>query len=102
MCELKCLFGQFDISDASAVEQLHLQVQNDFGPVDILVNNAAVLPIGSFMSGSYEEIKRVVDVNINAVLLVIKNNNSKNVDIFKLNASSLDDSCVFRNNDAPS
>lgn len=68
------MFCQFDISDASAVEQLRLEVQNDFGPVDILVNNAAVISLGSFMNGSYEQIKRVVDVNINAVMLVIKNN----------------------------
>lgn len=76
------MFGQCDISDASAVAKLRLEVEKDFGPVDILVNNAAVLPMGSFMNGSYEQIKRIVDVNINAVMLVINNNNVKNVDIF--------------------
>lgn len=100
--ELKRISGQFDIADPSAVEKLRLEVQNDFGPVDILVNNAAVLPMGSFMSGSFEQRKRIVDVNINAVMLVMKLI-AKNVKkCIEPDPSFLDDSCVFGIHDASS
>lgn len=59
-----------DITDNDAIEKLRLQIENDLGPVDILVNNAAILPLLSFQKGSHEEVQRIVDVNITANYIV--------------------------------
>lgn len=72
---------QFDIADPSAIEKLHSEIENDFGPVEILVNNAAILPSGLFINETFDQMKRMIDVNINAVILVIKLM-PKNVNIY--------------------
>jgi NAD(P)-dependent dehydrogenase (short-subunit alcohol dehydrogenase family) len=38
---------QVDIGDCDSIEQLHLEVLNRFGPLDILVNNAVARPPGA-------------------------------------------------------
>lgn len=97
---------QFDIADSSAIEKLHSEIENDFGPVEILVNNAAILPSGLFINETFDQMKRMIDVNINAVILVIKLMCLKCEYIFIFSKSdpsfSIDDSCIFEDNDATS
>lgn len=56
----------------NAVDALRTEVEKDLGPVDILVNNAGIIPKRSLRGGTYDEIKRIIDVNLNAVVLVNK------------------------------
>lgn len=62
-----------DITDSEAIEKLRSQIENDLGPVDILINNAAILPLLSFREGSIKEVQRIVDVNITANFIVRSN-----------------------------
>lgn len=59
-----------DITDNNAVEQLRIKIENDLGAVDILINNAALMPLMSLREGSHQEVRRIVDVNITANYIV--------------------------------
>lgn len=59
-----------DITDYENIEGLRLKVEKDLGPVDILINNAAILPLVSLQEGTTREIQRIVDVNLTANLIV--------------------------------
>lgn len=58
------LSGQVDVSDSAQVEKLHEEVVNDLGVVDILINNAAILPLMSFREGTSSDIERIIKVNL--------------------------------------
>lgn len=59
-------FTQIDVSDGSAVRALRKQIEIDIGPVDILINNAGLMPLLSLREGTEEEIERIVKVNVTA------------------------------------
>lgn len=59
-----------DITDTDAIEELRKRVESDLGPVDILINNAAIIPLLSLREGTHKEVKRIVDVNITANYIV--------------------------------
>ncbi len=54
-----------DLSDVQAFANYALQV---FGPVDVIVNNAGVMPLSPLHELKVEEWNRMIDVNIRGVL----------------------------------
>lgn len=67
-------YDQIDVADYKQINQLQKEIENDLGFVDILVNNAAILPVLSIREGSEEEIERIVKVNITSHYYVRINN----------------------------
>jgi 3-oxoacyl-[acyl-carrier protein] reductase len=60
-----------DISDRVAVDALFAAIDKSHGGrVDILVNNAALFQIKPTTEQTFEEFRRIVDVNLNAAFLV--------------------------------
>jgi all-trans-retinol dehydrogenase (NAD+) len=59
-----------DVSVFSAVKELSKSVEADIGPVDILVNNAAVLPLVSLREGTEHDLDRIIDVNFKSHIWV--------------------------------
>ncbi len=57
-----------DVSDEQAVEKLAAKVEDAYGVVDVLVNNAGIGLAGSFFETSSEEWGRVLDVNLWGVI----------------------------------
>ncbi|XP_055609535.1 uncharacterized oxidoreductase YoxD-like [Uranotaenia lowii] len=55
-----------DVSDFRAVRELRKGIEKKLGPVDILINNAALLAFGNSTDGSEEDAQRVIDVNLMA------------------------------------
>lgn len=53
-----------DVSRAEDVERLFTEAAGRFGPVDILVNNAALYPKQGFLEASHEDWRRVIEVNV--------------------------------------
>lgn len=53
-----------DVSDFADVKQLRNDIEEDLGPVDILVNNAALIPAVSLMEGKPDDIERILKVNV--------------------------------------
>jgi NAD(P)-dependent dehydrogenase (short-subunit alcohol dehydrogenase family) len=61
-----------DIALTSAVQQMAEQVLSDFGGIDVLVNNAARLPLVLFEEASLEEWDRTINVNLRGPFLTCK------------------------------
>ena len=62
-----------DVTDIKAIQKLRSDIESDFGcDVDILINNAGLIPYKSFLDQSYEEITKVTAVNVNAVYMMTK------------------------------
>ena len=54
-----------DVSDAEAVQQMITQVEHDAGPVDLLVNNAAVIaPLGPVWEVTPEDWWQLMEINL--------------------------------------
>ncbi|MFC5719818.1 SDR family oxidoreductase [Streptomyces gamaensis] len=57
-----------DVADEQAMEKLAEQVAQEYGVVDVLVNNAGVAVAGSFLDTPAEDWRRVLDVNLWGVI----------------------------------
>lgn len=57
-----------DVSDATSVEALASSIVDEFGHVDIVVNNAGVGPLVTFDEVSLEDFRWVLDINLWGVI----------------------------------
>lgn len=55
---------QADVSDASAMRKLFDQAEAEFGPVDVLVNNAGIVKVSPLAQVSDEDYQRQIAVNL--------------------------------------
>jgi NAD(P)-dependent dehydrogenase (short-subunit alcohol dehydrogenase family) len=58
-----------DVSRAEDVARAFAEVNERFGPVEVLVNNAGVVPPGKFVDLSYESFQRTVRINLDGAFL---------------------------------
>ena len=65
--QVKCMMYVGDVGDASVCEQLFTQIHKQFGPLDVLINNAGIAYIGLFQDMKPEDWNRIVQVNLNSV-----------------------------------
>ena len=75
--EIKTAGGQAlalaaDISDESQVNQAASQLRDSFGPCDILMNNAAVMPAGQVHETEPDDFDRCLAVNLRGTYLVCR------------------------------
>ncbi|MFF0156527.1 SDR family NAD(P)-dependent oxidoreductase [Streptomyces sp. NPDC005263] len=61
-----------DISDSAAVHAAVAQVAGELGPVEVLVNNAAIDVIGRFVDSAEETWDRIIDVNLRGTITVTR------------------------------
>jgi short-subunit dehydrogenase len=61
-----------DVSDRSATIDAIAQVESVLGPIDVLVANAGIGAYGPFVDMSYEELERVVGVNVLGTMYAIR------------------------------
>jgi NADP-dependent 3-hydroxy acid dehydrogenase YdfG len=64
----KALYVKTDVSQKTAVDNLIATTLNHFGTVDVLWNNAGVMPISFFEEGKTGEWDAMIDINIKGVL----------------------------------
>lgn len=57
-----------NVTDAQAFSDLIAEVEQAVGPVDILINNAGIMPIGPFEDQDDALDRRVFDINVHGVL----------------------------------
>ena len=62
--ELNCTSYVCDITDSSAVESTVSKIIEKFGKIDVLVNNAGVWVDGNLEDNTYNDIARVIFVNV--------------------------------------
>ncbi|MEM6823729.1 MAG: SDR family NAD(P)-dependent oxidoreductase [Pseudomonadota bacterium] len=58
-----------DMGDASAVAAMFARIEEEHGPVEVLVNNAGIAMPDDFLSYPLESFERVIDVNLKGVFL---------------------------------
>lgn len=61
-------FRQLDVTDRTDFEAFIAATEQAFGQVDVLVNNAGLMPLSLFTSLKVEEWDRMIDVNVRGVL----------------------------------
>lgn len=59
-----------DVSNYNEIRDLRKQIEEDLGPVDILINNAGILAALSLREGAPEDIDRIIRVNLTAQFYV--------------------------------
>ena len=57
-----------DVTDAESFEGFLQQVEAKLGPLDVLINNAGIMPIGPFLEETDATTRRMVDINLNGVV----------------------------------
>jgi NAD(P)-dependent dehydrogenase (short-subunit alcohol dehydrogenase family) len=57
-----------DVSDRASFQRFLDDAERTLGPIDVLVNNAGIMPVGPFLDESPEVTRRQVDVNVHGVI----------------------------------
>jgi len=63
-----CLCSQVDVTDIQAMKDAIVKAEEQFGPVDCMVNNAGVMYLGNPWEQDMDEWRAMVDVNILGVM----------------------------------
>jgi NAD(P)-dependent dehydrogenase (short-subunit alcohol dehydrogenase family) len=58
-----------DVTDRESFAAFLDETERQLGPLDVLVNNAGIMPVGPFVTESDEAAQRLVDINIHGVIL---------------------------------
>ncbi|AEA47859.1 SDR family NAD(P)-dependent oxidoreductase [Archaeoglobus veneficus] len=66
------LFVRTDVGDEESIKRLANKVFEEFGKVDILINNATVVKTGSILELPLEEWDQTWSINVRAAILTIK------------------------------
>jgi NADP-dependent 3-hydroxy acid dehydrogenase YdfG len=59
---------ELDVTDRSSFERYLDAAEKELGPVDVLINNAGIMPVGVFADESDETARLMVDINIHGVI----------------------------------
>jgi NADP-dependent 3-hydroxy acid dehydrogenase YdfG len=57
-----------DVTDRASFTRYLEETESQLGPLDVLINNAGIMPIGPFVSESDATAKRMIDINLNGVI----------------------------------
>src|SRR5262249_55779965 len=57
-----------DVTDRSSFEAFIDEAERELGPLDVLVNNAGIMPVGPFLAETDETAIRQVDINVHGVI----------------------------------
>lgn len=88
--DVKALTIGADISNEEQVEKMIKEIVNQFGKIDVLVNNAAYCQDNDYLEKTKEEFMEVLEVNVVGTFLVTKYFSKYNSDGVVMNISSLD------------
>lgn len=61
-----------DVSNVEEVQAMYREFMDRYGKFDILVNNAGILVQGKLIDMPYEEVKRMIDIDLFALFVTIK------------------------------
>jgi NADP-dependent 3-hydroxy acid dehydrogenase YdfG len=58
-----------DVTDRASFEAFLRRTEDELGPLEVLVNNAGIMPIGPFAEERDETTKAIIDINVHGVML---------------------------------
>lgn len=62
-------YATLDVTDAQSFAAFLDQVERDLGPLDVLVNNAGIMPVGLLVEEPDDVTRRILDINVYGVIL---------------------------------
>jgi NAD(P)-dependent dehydrogenase (short-subunit alcohol dehydrogenase family) len=65
-------YARLDVTDRESFAAFLDDVERELGPIDVLVNNAGICPVGVFLDESDAIAKRTIDINLFGVILGTK------------------------------
>lgn len=68
----RCLSKEVDISDEQAVTALFDQVQSELGGIDILINNASIVPYVAWDEVDLQHWRKIIDVNLTGTFIMTR------------------------------
>src|SRR5262249_21739486 len=63
---------QADVASKPATEAMAVQVAKQFGPIDILINNAGILRPGTALKLNDEDFDEMIDVNLKGMIYAVQ------------------------------
>jgi NADP-dependent 3-hydroxy acid dehydrogenase YdfG len=63
---------ELDVTDRDSFAAFLDGVEEELGPVDVLINNAGIMPVGRFVDEDDLTARRMVDINLHGVILGMK------------------------------
>ena len=61
---------QADVSNPQEVDQLFKKTLTEFGQIDVVVNNAGIMPLSSIVKNDVETFDKVININLRGTFLV--------------------------------
>ena len=58
-----------DVTDRASFDGFLTEVESQLGPLEVLINNAGIMPIGPFVAETDATAARMIDINLNGVIL---------------------------------
>jgi NAD(P)-dependent dehydrogenase (short-subunit alcohol dehydrogenase family) len=59
---------ELDVTDPASCRAFLDEVERRLGPLDVLVNNAGIMPVGPFVSETDATARRIIDINVHGVI----------------------------------
>ncbi|NEW42046.1 SDR family oxidoreductase [Nocardia cyriacigeorgica] len=63
------VYGRLDVTDSSSFEAFLDEVERTLGPIDVLINNAGIMPTGKLVDEPDQVTRRILDINVYGVIL---------------------------------
>jgi NAD(P)-dependent dehydrogenase (short-subunit alcohol dehydrogenase family) len=63
------LYGKLDVTDRQSFAEFLDEVERQLGPIDVLVNNAGIMPLGRVVDEPDAVTRRILDINVYGVML---------------------------------
>jgi NAD(P)-dependent dehydrogenase (short-subunit alcohol dehydrogenase family) len=63
------VYGKLDVTDPGSFAEFLDQVERQLGPIDVLVNNAGIMPVGRIVDEPDAVTRRILDINVYGVIL---------------------------------
>jgi NAD(P)-dependent dehydrogenase (short-subunit alcohol dehydrogenase family) len=57
-----------DVTDRASFDRFLTEVEQQVGPLDVLINNAGIMPVGPFVEETDATAQRMIDINLNGVI----------------------------------
>lgn len=63
------VYGKLDVTDPNSFADFLDQVERQLGPIDVLVNNAGIMPVGRVVDEPDAVTRRILDINVYGVIV---------------------------------
>ena len=63
------VYGKLDVTDPHSFAEFLDEVERQLGPIDVLINNAGIMPVGRIIDEPDAVTRRILDINVYGVIL---------------------------------